>query len=47
MDKNGICKKKNVNGEPKRIHEMTLKIDGTGHQYQSCDHCGAFFTSTK
>lgn len=47
MDKNGICPKKKVNGELKRNHIMTTKIENSGHKYESCDKCGAFFTSTK
>ena len=37
MDRNGICKK----GKDKnRKHQMTMKKDGAGRIFWSCDRCG-------
>lgn len=38
MSKNGVCKRNSVTGV--RSHTLTLKVDGFGREFVSCDKCG-------
>ncbi len=38
MDRNGICKKDKVTKG--RVHQFSMKVDGSGRKYWSCDKCG-------
>lgn len=42
MTRNGICTKENKD-DGSRVHLITLKYDGNGVKYESCDRCGTFF----
>lgn len=37
-----ICKRDKTTG--KKIHSMSLKEDGAGRKFESCDKCGACFS---